>query len=291
MIHQYNAVIRVESGQARGFVNAGVAALQGTGARFAATMAARLSGTVPMLNPQGSYVETVVGLLDQIQRTADGLQLMSALLTAGNNIVITMPIIGLAITCHRTGASPNTARTGGGDNFYRPIGQPLAAQQHEVLQAYNSALLDGVTAADLSASFCAATLATGLNITATAALITGWCTGVVPLPQDITFHFLLCALERWLQPGAGSATRIQFDPWNELTGASHRPADVGLFHELVHAYANTQGQQLFLDDQTPNEFITIGIRPFDRIATRGGARPFTENSYRRQRGLPDRPGL
>jgi NleD-like pathogen effector protein (putative zinc metallopeptidase) len=72
-----------------------------------------------------------------------------------------------------------------------------------------------------------------------------------------------------------------------LTAESKRPADVGLFHELVHAWYYVSGRQIFTDDNTENERMVIGLPGFNVRAT-GHQRLYTENRYRDERGMGPR---
>ena len=100
-------------------------------------------------------------------------------------------------------------------------------------------------------------------------------------------HYLKLGIEASLEHGAGAGSRISFDPWDKLEGTAVRPADVGLFHELIHAWHNGSGRKIFTDDHRENEYMTIGIPPFDRRHT-GNQRVYTENAYRAECGLKQR---
>jgi len=83
---------------------------------------------------------------------------------------------------------------------------------------------------------------------------------------------------------------VDFDPWNELNGASARPAHVGLFHELVHAWYYSSGRQIFTDDHTENELMIIGMPGFE-VRASGHHRLYTENRYRNEIGVGPRLSL
>jgi hypothetical protein len=122
--------------------------------------------------------------------------------------------------------------------------------------------------------------------------LSGWFTEDAPLPKesDRKFLYLVLTLEPWLGYGSGANCTIEFDPWNELTGASKRPSHVGLFQELVHAWYYVSGRQIFTDDHHENEYMVIGLPGFQRRLT-GYMRRFTENAYRAELGLNPRLSL
>ncbi len=120
-------------------------------------------------------------------------------------------------------------------------------------------------------------------------VVTAWLDGSKELPTagDRGFRYLVLALEPWLDHGSGAKVTVEFDPWNELSGASSRPAHVGLFHELIHAWYYVSGRQIFTDDHTENELMVIGLPGFDVRAT-GHQRLYTENRYRNELGMGPR---
>lgn len=111
-----------------------------------------------------------------------------------------------------------------------------------------------------------------------------WLAGTT-LPSFDQADLLMLVMEPTLKPGEGASVKVFYDP-NLAVG---RPAEVGLYHELVHAYYSVQGRQLGVEDSSSEfaggrhfELMSVGLPPFD-------ARPFSENAYRRQLGgVPDR---
>jgi hypothetical protein len=102
-------------------------------------------------------------------------------------------------------------------------------------------------------------------------------------PDDVEMDTLVLALERHLAPGQGADCRITYDP-NYILGG--RPAYVGLFHELVHAYYFSKGKNLGLCDSSNVaaggrhfELMAVGMAPFDQ-------RRFSENKMRALCGVP-----
>jgi hypothetical protein len=85
----------------------------------------------------------------------------------------------------------------------------------------------------------------------------------------------------------GVKVLVEYDSWNALSGESKRSADVGLFHEFVHAWYYTSGRQIFSDDHTENERMVIGLPGFD-VRASGEKRIYTENRYRDELGLGPR---
>jgi uncharacterized Zn-binding protein involved in type VI secretion len=94
-------------------------------------------------------------------------------------------------------------------------------------------------------------------------------------------------------PGDGSDSTIFFDPDRNQQGDGsqpwqQRPPDVGLFHELHHAADAATGElelgQQGVDGQATDnseaQAVGVGTHAND---------PYTENEYRKERGLPPRP--
>jgi hypothetical protein len=85
------------------------------------------------------------------------------------------------------------------------------------------------------------------------------------------------------------------DPDSEITSLATRPDEIGLAHELIHAYNINRGivdfrqrTYNFLTDTGPDmvtepkeEFITVGLPGYD-------GRRFTENKIRKEQGLKQR---
>ena len=283
------ACIRIDAGQVRGYDKL---AITSKPARFVAGAKSRLTpGGPPLLEPSAKYLDEVEDQLDEIHTSALGQALMQDLATAGKNIIITFPEIQQAITHKCAGSSSAITRSGGSDIWRKPFDQDVRANQlTEFQKAYGQATAAHHTDLDIANAINSAITdtnnagggATSRQSPVTAQEVHDWMAGNQPLPSkdEIRFMYLLWALERYLPNGDGAGSRIRWDPWNELTGASQRPAVVGLFHELVHAWHNATGRKLFSDDDIENEMMTVGIAPFDQIALGGGNRQFTENLFR-----------
>ena len=115
------------------------------------------------------------------------------------------------------------------------------------------------------------------------AQIQRWCAGDA-LPSNDQMDLLSQVLEPTLRPGDGSAVLISYDPL--LT--TGRPAEVGLFHELVHAHYTVRGTQLGREDSASEfaggrhfELMSTGFTPHDN-------KPFSENRYRQAVSVPAR---
>lgn len=106
------------------------------------------------------------------------------------------------------------------------------------------------------------------------------------LPSRNEADAIMLVLEDYLNPGAGVATRIYFDPHKEVVNGMARPPHCGLFHELTHAYYNALGRQLGREDSLDEgnggrlfELMAVGLGPF-------ATRPFSENAFRTALGVP-----
>src|SRR5262245_42272421 len=104
-----------------------------------------------------------------------------------------------------------------------------------------------------------------------------------PLKADL----VLLVLERFLTNGPGGKSVIRYDPLKTETSYP-RPPEVGLFHELIHAFYNSQGAQLSpqrSDSETGGryfELMAVGLEPFQD-------RPFSENKIRPYFNCQHRP--
>ena len=110
-------------------------------------------------------------------------------------------------------------------------------------------------------------------------MIDTWLAGTA-LPNYDQMDILCLVLEPWLRNGTGASTLISYDPHKVIVANSHRPPQVALYHELVHAYYNAAGGQLGREDsiQETNggrlfELMAVGLAPFD-------TRPVSENQFR-----------
>ncbi len=118
-----------------------------------------------------------------------------------------------------------------------------------------------------------------------AGLINAYLAGTA-LPSRDEADAIMLVLEDYLNPGAGVATRIYFDPHKEVVNGMTRPPHCGLFHELTHAYYNALGRQLGREDSLDEgnggrlfELMSVGLGPF-------ATRPFSENAFRTALGIP-----
>ena len=100
------------------------------------------------------------------------------------------------------------------------------------------------------------------------------------MPDLDQMDALALVLEPWMQAGAGAATRINYDPHKTVTNGLTRPPQVGLYHELVHAYYNVIGKQLGREDSINEgnggrlfEAQAVGLGPF-------ATRTICENNFR-----------
>jgi hypothetical protein len=259
--------------------------------RVVGRVKAAVQGAIPVLSPSSKFLDQVEAQLNQIRSLPLGANMLTAIHASGYMIRLTFPTIHDAITHRCNGTAPNTTRTGGGDEFRRPVASATPLLQLQTLQiAYASAQAAGYNDQDIATAINAAAAATDINAAAagapqrnlniTALNVSNFLTGVTPLPTDIQYHYLVYALEAYLPRGSGQSSRVRFDPWNELRGASRRAPVIGLAHELVHAWHNARGARLFTDDDLENEMMTVGLAPFDRVALTGKQRKYTENTFR-----------
>lgn len=105
------------------------------------------------------------------------------------------------------------------------------------------------------------------------------------MPNLDQMDALVLVLEPWMQAGPGVATRINYDPQKSVVNGQARPPQVGLYHELVHAYYNAIGKQLGREDSLNEgnggrlfEAMAVGLGPFN-------TRPISENKFRQDLGV------
>lgn len=110
--------------------------------------------------------------------------------------------------------------------------------------------------------------------------------GGAVLPTLDQMDALTLVLEPWMTAGLGCATRINYDPQKTVVNGQNRPPQVGLYHELVHAYYNAIGKQLGLEDSLNEgnggrlfEAQALGLGDF-------GNRPICENKFRTALNVP-----
>jgi Effector protein len=90
---------------------------------------------------------------------------------------------------------------------------------------------------------------------------------------------ILLVLREYLQDADGGGSRVNYDPLKLGAGSNVRPPQIGLFHELVHAYYNAKGAQLSWEDSANErkgryyELMAVGLQPFT-------ADPYSENKMR-----------
>lgn len=104
--------------------------------------------------------------------------------------------------------------------------------------------------------------------------------GSHPTPAEM--DILVFALQEWVEKGAGCDSGIYYNPALN-TG---RPAQIGLFHEFVHAYYYAKGKQLGLEDSSSDlnggrhfELMAMGLAPFAN-------KRYSENKMRTLWGVP-----
>lgn len=96
-------------------------------------------------------------------------------------------------------------------------------------------------------------------------------------PKNDEMDVLIIELKDFVAKNNGADTQIYFDPtYNALI----RPPQVGLFHELVHAYYFAKGTNLGIEDSNSDkdggryfELMAMGLPPFDN-------KRFSENKIR-----------
>jgi hypothetical protein len=108
------------------------------------------------------------------------------------------------------------------------------------------------------------------------------------MPSLDQMDALSLVLEPWMQAGLGAATRINYDPYKTMVNGVSRPPQVGLYHELVHAYYNVIGRQLGREDSINEgnggrlfEAQAVGLGSF-------GTRTICENNFRAALGVQAR---
>jgi hypothetical protein len=245
-------------------------------------------------------VKTTLGSLD-------ALPLGQALLTEINHQAKNVFIVPTA-----SPASGNMCTSGGDTIFYRLVAAFRGAQDMSVQTELGRALM-GAAAAQWTLERIGVTLAGGLspvtvrtvhNVKATTFMTTGARQTVgsqiadlieavadgrsqptalfgAPRGTHSVGHELIRFLRPWLQPGTGAGSRINFNP-DSLLGCMgdkmrKRPPEIGLAHELCHAWRNAMGQRLF-DDATScglddDEVMTTGFPPYQY-------EKFSENLFR-----------
>ena len=248
---------------------------------------AKKQKVIPKKGFSDKYYGVLIELLDKIASTKVGTAMLSSLGRAGKDVKIRFPRLFVATYMKCNGGSPNTAKALGG-----PFREPIS--DDKPLPVLQQAARDSKLSARSIASFIvAAANAGGADLgKVNEARVTSWLDGSSELPPsgERGFRYLVLALEPWLTHGSGAKVTVEFDPWNELTGASARPAHVGLFHELVHAWYYASGRQIFTDDHTENELMIIGMPGFE-VRASGHQRLYTENRYRNELGIGPRLSL
>jgi hypothetical protein len=101
------------------------------------------------------------------------------------------------------------------------------------------------------------------------------------------FDLMVWVLRDRLQDGAGSNCMVRYTPLKVQVGAGQRPAQIALFHELVHAYYEAQGRNMSAEDSQNEwngryyEIAAVGLPPFDNA-------PCSENVARGWMGVAAR---
>lgn len=117
-------------------------------------------------------------------------------------------------------------------------------------------------------------------------LLQSWLDGTAIPDQDEDGHELVdvlsIVLADHLDHGSGVSSAISFDAdlTNAGGGAGIRPPEVGLAHELTHAYYHARGMQLGTEDSSEEirggrlfELQAVGLKPFHNM-------PYSENQMR-----------
>jgi hypothetical protein len=250
-----------------------------------------------------TYFTNVMAMLDSLYDLPLGEALLKEINGQGKNIVI-VPTSGPA--------SGNRCTSGGDTIFYRLVAAFRGAQDIPVQAELGRALM-GAAAAGWNLKRIGVTLAGGLspvtvrtinNLKPTTSMTTGARESVGEAIADLieavadarsqptvlfssprgthsVGHELIRFLRPWLRPGTGGGSRINFNP-DGLLGCMgdkmrKRPPEIGLAHELCHAWRNAMGQRLFddavscgLDD---DEVMTTGFPPYQYER-------FSENLFR-----------
>jgi Effector protein len=256
-----------------------------------------------------TYFTKVKTMLDSLDALSLGRALLTEINNRGKNVVI-------APTA--TPDSGNKCTSGGDAIFYRLVAAFRGATDISVRTELGRALM-GAAKAGWTLDRIGVTLAGGLspvtvrtvnNLTATTLITTRARQTVgdqiadlleavgdgrrqptslfgAPRGTHSVGHELVRFLRPWLAPGTGSGSMINFNP-DTLLGCMgdkmrKRPPEIGLAHELCHAWRNAIGQRLFddavscgLDD---DEVMTTGFPPYQY-------EKFSENLFRDARGLP-----
>ncbi|MCI0422428.1 MAG: hypothetical protein L0312_24945 [Acidobacteria bacterium] len=263
-----------------------------------------VTGTYPILNPQQSYIDTVVELLDEIRVSALGANLISSIVAEAHQIFITIPSKHVDEGMRAMRCSPSATEHGADTGiFLKLIGDVIqnnqVAARTELTGALQTAQMLGINTAAIVATAIqlaqstanvqscggpvgppVAIPARALNLTVP--MVTNWSNGTTPIADNaFDLRYLALSLERWLTRGPGAPCTIKFDPWIKCDGLIRRPPIVSLFHELVHAYYNVKGMTIFTPGgQEEIEMMYIPCGAFRTIANGGPARSLTENAYR-----------
>jgi hypothetical protein len=130
----------------------------------------------------------------------------------------------------------------------------------------------------LAGQLCGATLHTWTGgvatnpfttVNATENKVNAWLAGDTSIngshPTAAEMDLLVMALQDWLTKGNGCDSGIYYNP----TLTVGRPAQIGLFHEFVHAYYSAKGKQLGLEDSSSDlnggrhfELMAMGLTPY-----------------------------
>ena len=108
-------------------------------------------------------------------------------------------------------------------------------------------------------------------------------------PTREIFDLLVYILRDYLEDGNGSNCLVQYTPLKiNLPIGGQRPAQIALFHELVHAYYEAQGKNMSEEDSQYEwngryyELAAVGLPPFDTAV-------YGENQMRALFGVAARP--
>jgi hypothetical protein len=263
-----------------------------------------VEGSYPVTNPQQSYIDDVVEMLDKIRQSALGANLVTGIIAEPHLVAIRMPPKHVDEGMRAVKCSPSGTAHGAATGIYlKLIGDVIQnnqlAAQNELNAALTAAQMLGyntaaIVASAIQRSQSAATVQScsspigppvaipprALNLTVP--MVTNWSNGATPIADNaFDLRYLALALERWLTRGTGAPCQITFDPWIKCDGLIKRPPIVSLFHELIHAYYDVKGMTIFTPGgQEEIEMMYIPCGNFGTIANGGQPRTYTENAYR-----------
>lgn len=253
------------------------------------------------------FHQKVTELLVQIDSMALGSQMLTEIENSGKRVVIVEAVAGGGNKC--TSGGPQrfyTLRAALLDDPTNPLARVLgralmrAAAGGWTLQRLGEAMADGMTPATVRTVNNLAPRTTmtpgarnlvGGQIAKIIEDVADGRIGAVALNQGPPGEYrisdrLVRILRPYDDPGAGAASRISFnlDQHYSCMGdkMKRRPLEIGLAHELCHAWRNAVGQRTFDDAMIcgfdDDEVMTTGFPPYT-------SEKFSENLFRQQWNL------